>query len=220
MRVWGKVGAASMHACKHARRCRLAFSALTSSPARCPWRARRRQRASSTPSPSGSCCSPCRPSAPRGGAPGACAQRPYHASCCAGQDGEGQAGAELSTSSPSPDQASMQPPAPRARRLLTPWLLVPGKHGGACARGKRAVAAAERVPCIAARQREYRTAFCRWAGLPGAHRAFPCFDDATLCMQKSCPHVSSDVSCRMDADDLLGVRRSIPGGQTVLNEKH
>lgn len=55
-------------------------SLLTSSPAQCPWRGRRRRRASSTQSPGCSSCSPCPPSAPPCGAAAACGQRPYHAS--------------------------------------------------------------------------------------------------------------------------------------------
>ncbi len=39
--------------------------ALTSSRARCPWRGRRRRRASSTRCRDGSCCSPCRPTCAR-----------------------------------------------------------------------------------------------------------------------------------------------------------
>lgn len=55
---------------------------LTSSPARCPWRGKRRRRASSTRCPDGSSCSPCRPTAGCACGSGACAPHPYHASYC------------------------------------------------------------------------------------------------------------------------------------------
>lgn len=58
---------------------------LTSSPARCPWRARRRRRASSTRCRDETSCSPCLPTAARGGACGACARLPNRASYCATQ---------------------------------------------------------------------------------------------------------------------------------------
>jgi hypothetical protein len=54
----------------------------TSSRARCPWRATRRRTASSTRCPSATSCSPCPPTAGCGGGSGACARRPYRASCC------------------------------------------------------------------------------------------------------------------------------------------
>jgi hypothetical protein len=55
---------------------------LTSSPAQCPWRARRRQRASSTRCPDGTSCSPCPPTAARACACAACARLPARVSYC------------------------------------------------------------------------------------------------------------------------------------------